>query len=406
MPSIELAERLVPRLLAREPDGFITSGQWMTERTGGSDVGGTSTVARFHEERGSEARYRLYGDKWFTSATDSEMALLLARIDDGNGESVPGSRGLSLFCAEVGRGPGGGLEGIRLNRLKDKLGTRALPTAELTLDGLPATRIGEPGRGVATIAPMLNLTRWHNALAAASGMARATALARDYAARRVAFGVPIAEHPLHRRTLDEMEAEAAGALLLCLEVAALLGRAEHGQATDDETARLRGLLPLLKLTTAKQAVAVASEALECFGGAGYVEDTGLPRLLRDAQVLPIWEGTTNVLALDALRAEARGGALTAVARNLVARAEALDAVDPRARADLQADLQGALGALETGAEEELGRELALLLGRAAQAVGLAEAAVGAAPEDPTANRRFQLHARPLARDRLVALRPP
>lgn len=315
-----LRDRLVPRLLARDPDRFITSGQWMTERTGGSDVGGTETIARPLGVRGDEPRYSLHGVKWFTSATTSEMALTLARIDDGHGVTA-GSRGLSLFCVEVERDPGAGFRGIAVNRLKDKLGTRALPTAELTLDGVHATLIGEPGRGVANISGMLNITRMYNAIASASGIRRACALARDYAGRRAAFGARLLDLPLHAATLDDMDAECAAVLALVLECAGLLGKAEAGRASDDERRRLRALIPIAKLTTGKQAVALASEALECFGGAGYVEDTGLPRLLRDAQVLSIWEGTTNVLSLDVLRAEAKDRAFSALLADLAARVE-------------------------------------------------------------------------------------
>nr|WP_293274241.1 efflux RND transporter permease subunit [Nannocystis sp.] len=192
-----LRERLVPGLTTTDPACFITSGQWMTERTGGSDVGGTETVARPAGVVGGEQRYTLHGVKWFTSATTSEMALTLARIDDGAQAPVAGSRGLSLFCVEVTREAGRGWQGITVNRLKDKLGTRALPTAELTLDGAPATLIGEPGRGVANISGMLNVTRLYNAIASASGMRRACALARDYAERRVAFGRKLVDLPLH-----------------------------------------------------------------------------------------------------------------------------------------------------------------------------------------------------------------
>src|SRR6185295_13545427 len=134
---------------------------------------------------------------------------------------------------------------------------------------------------------------------------------RDYARRRVAFGSPLAQKPLHRETLACLQVEYEAALALTFDCARLLGKAEAGEATTDERATLRLLTPLAKLLTARQAVAVASEALEGFGGAGYVEDTGLPVWLRDAQVLPIWEGTTNVLSLDTLRATARDGALGA-----------------------------------------------------------------------------------------------
>jgi alkylation response protein AidB-like acyl-CoA dehydrogenase len=295
--NAELVDRAVARLTSRDPDQMWTSGQWMTERTGGSDVGLTETVARRSPEG-----WRLYGDKWFTSATTANMALTLAR-PEGNG---PGGRGLALFYVEL-RDAAGRWNGIRVNRLKDKLGTRKVPTAELTLDGTLATPVAGLDSGVKNITPMLSITRVWNSVGAIGGMRRAIALARDYARKRVQFGARLAEKPLHRDTLAALQAELEGALVLVFRVVELLGRKETGVASADEGDLLRLLTPLCKLTTGKQAVAVASEALECFGGAGYVEDTGLPRLLRDAQVLPIWEGTTNVLSLDTLRAVARHG---------------------------------------------------------------------------------------------------
>jgi alkylation response protein AidB-like acyl-CoA dehydrogenase len=301
----ELA-RVVAHLTSRDPDRFWTSGQWMTERTGGSDVSRTSTVAR----PAAEGTFALHGTKWFTSATTSQVALTLARIDDGT-PSAGGGAALSLFLVEL-RDAEGALRGIRVNRLKDKLGTHALPTAELTLEGAPARLVGGAGNGVRKIADVLNVTRYYNAVCAAAQMRRCVALATDYATRRVAFGRTLAEHPLHVETLAEMQVEAEGALHLVMHVATLMGQVEAGDAGDETRHLLRVLTPVAKLYTARQAVAVASETLEAFGGAGYVEDTGLPRLLRDAQVLAIWEGTTNVLALDVLRAAASDDSMTAV----------------------------------------------------------------------------------------------
>lgn len=275
-------------LTTRDPRHFWTSGQWMTERTGGSDVSRTSTRAVRDDDH-----FTLHGTKWFTSATTSQVAITLAYPS--------GASELSVFLVRL-RGDDGTLRHIRVNRLKDKLGTRALPTAELTLDGTPAHVIGGEGDGVRKIAAMFNVTRVYNAVAAVAGMRRAIALARDYATRRLAFGKPLTAHPLHAETLASLELEWRAGFLLAFHVAELLGRQECGTATPEDLARLRLLIPVAKLYTAKQAVAVASEALECFGGAGYIEDTGLPRLLRDAQVLSIWEGTTNVLSLDVLRA--------------------------------------------------------------------------------------------------------
>jgi len=286
-------------LTARDPKEFWTSGQWMTERTGGSDVGSTSTVAR--EEGGA---FRLYGSKWFTSATTSQVAMTLARIDGG----PAGSHGLSVFLIDL-RDKDGRLRNIRIERLKDKLGTRALPTAELTLEGTPAQLVGGVGDGIRKIATLFNITRVYNAVAAVAGIRRAIALASDYARRRRAFGKLLIEHPLHVETLADMHLEFRAAFLLAFRVVELLGKDECGEATESESRLLRFLIPIAKLYTAKRAIAVASEALEAFGGAGYLEDTGLPRLLRDAQVLSIWEGTTNILSLDALRAMERSDAL-------------------------------------------------------------------------------------------------
>ncbi|MCG8422746.1 MAG: acyl-CoA dehydrogenase family protein [Proteobacteria bacterium] len=308
-----LIERAIPRLTSRDPAVMWTSGQWMTERTGGSDVGTSETVARLSDvaarsqPHGGDDRWRLFGTKWFTSAATGQMALTLAR-PEGNG---PGGRGLALFYVEA-HDDSGRLRNIQINRLKNKFGTRKVPTAELTLDGTPATLVVEPQNGVRHIAPMLNVTRLWNAMMAASGMRRAVALAKDYARRRSAFGTTLGEKPLHVDTLASIQAETEGAVLLALRTAELLGNREAGEADHHQQLLARVLTPIAKLTTGKQAVAVASEALECFGGAGYVEDTGLPRLLADAQVLPIWEGTTNVLSLDTLRALAQEGAFEAL----------------------------------------------------------------------------------------------
>jgi alkylation response protein AidB-like acyl-CoA dehydrogenase/uncharacterized protein with PIN domain len=287
-----LMERALPHLTSRDPREFWTSGQWMTESTGGSDVGLSQTLAR--EEDG---QWRLYGRKWFTSAATSQMALTLAR-PAGN---PPGGKGLALFYLET-RDRHGRPNRIVVNRLKDKLGTRKVPTAELTLDGTPAELVYGTGDGVRNIAPMLNITRTWNSVSAVALMRRGLALARDFARKRIAFGAPLAEKPLHADTLAGLQAEFEGALHLTFFVVELLGRSEAEQISPAQADLLRLLTPIAKLTTGRQVVAVLSEVIESFGGAGYVEDTGLPLLLRDAQVLPIWEGTTNVLSLDALRA--------------------------------------------------------------------------------------------------------
>ena len=296
--------------------------------------------------------------------TTADMALTLAR-PEGN---PPGGRGLAMFYLEL-RDEHGRLQGLRINRLKDKLGTRKVPTAELTLDGVFATPVAGLENGVRSITPMLNVTRTWNAVGAVLGMRRAVALARDYADRREAFGALLIDKPLHVDTMADMVAETQGAFLLTFRVVELLGRIESGEASQTEQLLSRLLTPIGKLTTGKQAVAVATETLESFGGAGYVNDTGLPRLLTDAQVLPIWEGTTNVLSLDTLRALKQDGVWGAFVdeahgRLQAARDARLQPAAERARAAL--DHAGRwLGATlsERDALEAGARRFAMTLGR-------------------------------------------
>lgn len=300
-------------LTSRDPNVFWTSGQWMTEKTGGSDVSNTETIAV--NEKGS---YRLYGSKWFTSATTSQMAMTLARIADENGKTLPGSRGLSLFYLETHKADGS-LNQIEIHRLKDKLGTRALPTAELTLNGTPAKLVGEPGNGVKNISTLFNITRIYNAVCSVSFMRRGIALARSYGTKRKAFGSFLRDLPLYVETLASLQSDFEACFQLTFYTSLLLGKTECGEGSPEDDAVLRLLTPLAKLYTAKQSIKCSSEVLECFGGAGYVEDTGLPFLLKESQVLAIWEGTTNVLSLDALRAIQKNDAFRPFISNIKTR---------------------------------------------------------------------------------------
>lgn len=353
----KLIDRALPHLTARDPNAFWTSGQWMTETTGGSDVGLSQTIAR----RDGNA-WRLSGLKWFTSAVTSEMALTLAR-PEGNS---PGGRGLALFYVET-RDSQGRLQNITVNRLKDKLGTRKVPTAELTLAETPAELVAGEQDGIRAIAPMLNITRTWNAISAAAYMRRGLALARDFAEKRVAFGATLSAKPLHLDTLAWAQAEFEAAFHLAFDLAEWIGKDESGELSSDEKTLLRVLTPIVKLTTAKQSVAVLSEVVEAFGGAGYIEDTGLPMLLRDAQVFPIWEGTTNVLALDALRVlgESRAfDAFTAHTKNQLSRVHDARLVRPvEAVALALARARTWLHATRDEAREAGARRLALTLGK-------------------------------------------
>ena len=288
-----LRERILPHLLSRDPATFWISGQWMTENAGGSDVAMSETVAC----RDADGTWRLHGRKWFTSAINAEFALALAR-PQGNPE---GADGLALFGVET-RNPDGSWNGITLDRLKDKLGTRELPTAEIHLDGTRAEQVGDTRHGVRAIAPVLQVTRLWNAFGALSTMARCLALTRDYARRRSAFGKPLLEQPLFADALAGWQAEFEAAFQLAMEVALLLGRVESGADDARDAALQRLATPLAKLWVCKLGVHIASETVEAFGGIGYLEDSGIPLLLRDAQVFPIWEGSGNVQALDFLRA--------------------------------------------------------------------------------------------------------
>lgn len=302
----KLKAKAFKHLTSREPAKFWTSGQWMTERTGGSDVSGTSTIAK----KQTDGTYTLHGTKWFTSATTSQMALTLARIE-GDPE---GSRGLSLFYLEL-RDENNKLKNIEVHRLKEKLGTDALPTAELTLNGTPAVLMGAPCEGVKRIASVLNITRIYNAICALGHMRRALDLAQSYAGKRKAFGALLIDHALHKKTLQDLETEFNKCFKLTFYLVELLGKEEVNKASETEKKLLRALTPIVKLYTAKKSIAISSEVIECFGGAGYIENTGIPRLLRDAQVFSIWEGTTNVLALDFLRVCEKENALQTISEH-------------------------------------------------------------------------------------------
>jgi alkylation response protein AidB-like acyl-CoA dehydrogenase len=340
-----LAERYVPRLVSRGP-GAWTSGQWMTEKEGGSDVGRSGTTAR-HVGDGT---WTLRGTKWFTSATTADVALALARPEGAE----EGSRGLSLFLVELRR-PDGSWNGISVRRLKDKLGTKALPTAELDLVDTVAHPVGELGRGVAKIAAMLNVTRVHAAVGSVAGLGDGLMLARDYARRREAFGRPLHELPIHRAWMASIAAEYEALLCLTFRAAHLLGAAEDGDA-DPLLARVT--MPLTKMLVARRGVDLGSELVESFGGAGYLEDTGLPRLLRDLQVQSIWEGTTSVLAADVLRALSKPGTAEAFATDVE---ERLASTDHPLLVDSAARVKRALARLVTEApslDEGRGRRFA------------------------------------------------
>ena len=291
-------------LTSRDPMKFKTSGQWMTERTGGSDISRSMTFAYPDGDN-----FELKGHKWFTSAITADMAFTLASMEQPeNGKRAS----LSVFHLPI-RNKDGKLNGIVVEALKDKLGTRALPTAQLELTGAKARLVGEKGKGVKTISTLFNITRIYNTVSAVSYMRRAYALPKAYAEMREAFGQNIGQHVLYKKSLRKLEITYQSNLMLALFLTRLLGKEECDLASETERSLLRLLTPVAKLYTAKQAIASASECIEMFGGLGYLEDTGIPSILRDTQTLSIWEGTTNVLSLDMLRAAQKENGLNAFA---------------------------------------------------------------------------------------------
>lgn len=287
----------VPRLASRDVGRLLRGAMFLTEKQGGSDVGTNATRARPMPD----GSWRLTGEKWFCSNVDAELALVLARPDG----APEGTKGLGLFLVRRDR-PDGRRNGLRVDRIKDKLGVRSMATGEVVLEESEAELVGELRAGFKQMAEMLNLSRLYNAVCSVAIERRALFEAVDWLRARRTFGRRGTEHPLLRETLADLAADWAAGLHLVLRIAQALEAGDGGSARDRALVRI--LTPLAKYSTAKQAVAAASEGIEAVGGNAYIEEHILSRLLRDAQVLPVWEGTTNILVLDTLRACAKTGA--------------------------------------------------------------------------------------------------
>jgi len=340
----EQRKRVIPRLAARDLSRLWRGAMFLTEKQGGSDVGATATRAV-----PDGARFRLYGEKWFCSNVDAEAILTLARPDG----AAAGTRGLGLFLVVRDRP----LAGLRIERIKDKLGVRSMATGEVSLDGVEAERVGPIDHGFKAMTDMLNLSRLYNAVASVAIARRAALEATRYLRRRRTFGRPATDHPLVREALADQHAEQIAATHLAFQAALHLDRADSGSLEDARRVRL--LTPLAKYSTAKSAVWASSEAIEHLGGNGYVEDFPTARLLRDAQVLPVWEGTTNILLLDALRACRKDRAHELLLADLEARCAAAPAGLAR-EAQVVGRLASTLGEeagplLESDPERQAGR---------------------------------------------------
>jgi alkylation response protein AidB-like acyl-CoA dehydrogenase len=300
-----LLARYLPGLLADDLDHQLQGAMFMTERFAGSDVGATATRAAPFGDH-----WRLHGDKWFCSNADADLALVLARP-----EGAPeGTAGLGLFLMPRTL-PSGEPNRYRIVRLKDKLGTRAMASGEIALDGAEAWLVGDLNQGFRQMTEMVNQSRLSNGVRSAGMMRRAVHEALTVALGRRAFGQRLIDLPLVRRQLIKMMLPAEAALSVALFTADCLDRADAGEPEAQTLRRI--LTPLIKLRACRDARKVAGDAMEMRGGNGYIEEWIEPRLLRETHLGSIWEGTTNIIALDVVRA-AKAGAHRALARRLEA----------------------------------------------------------------------------------------
>jgi len=357
-----------PSLRAADRKAGLLAGMAMTEKQGGSDVRAGTTRAVPAGDDG----YLITGHKWFCSAPMCDLFLVLAQAPEGFG------------CFLLPRVlPGGTRNSMRIQRLKDKLGNSSNASAEVEYDAAFAWRVGEPGRGVRTILEMVSATRLDCVLGSAAAMRQACVCAVHYAGLRRAFGTTLVSHPLMASVLADLTLESEAATTLGMRLAGAADRAARGDA--GEAALLRLALPAAKYWVCKRTPMVAAEALECLGGNGYVEESGMPRLYRDAPLNSVWEGSGNVTALDVLRALATA---PGSADALLAEVDLAAGGDRRldaAAAGLRRELKDAASAC--GAEAQYrARRLAGLIAVTLQASLLARHAPGAVADAFCASR--------------------
>jgi alkylation response protein AidB-like acyl-CoA dehydrogenase len=320
----QLVEQVLPQVTSLDFDELRQGAMFMTEQAAGSDVSATATQAV--EE--PDGRWRLYGDKWFCSNPDAGFAMVLARSEDAQGLA-----GVSLFLLPRDL-PDGSHNHYRVLRLKDKLGTRSMASGEIRLEGAYAWLVGERGRGFQQMADMVNNSRLSNGMRAAGLMRRALAEALYVARNRRAFGKRLIDMPLMQRQLAKMLVSAEQARSVMFQTAVALAQADKGDAQARTLARI--MTPLIKFRACRDARKVTGDAMEVRGGCGYIEEWVEPRLMRDAHLGSIWEGTSNIVALDVMRAIRKNQCLPAL-RALVERLLAEGEACPRALRDLQRD---------------------------------------------------------------------
>lgn len=293
-----LIERFLPALVSQDLDTLCQGAMFMTEQGAGSDVGGVTTRA----VRDAHGAWRLSGDKWFCSNADAGLAMVLARPDG----APDGIKGLGLFLLPKYL-PDGSRNHYRIVRLKDKLGSRSMASGEIRLEGALAYPVGDLTQGFKQMTDMINMSRLSNGVRAAGLMRRAVGEALYTARHRSAFGRRLIDMPLMRRQLVKMLVPAEQARSMFMHIAHCLAQADGGDARAQQLLRI--LTPMIKFRACRDARKVTGDAMEVRGGCGYIEEWSDPRLVRDAHLGSIWEGTSNIVALDIARAVKREGAL-------------------------------------------------------------------------------------------------
>jgi alkylation response protein AidB-like acyl-CoA dehydrogenase len=357
----ELVARYLPGLTSTDMDQLTQGSMFITEQEAGSDVGAVTTVAR-----AQGAAWQLTGDKWFCSNADAGLALVLARPEGG----APGTRGLGLFLLPRVL-PDGSANRYRILRLKDKLGSRDMASGEIRMEGATAYLVGELGRGFAQMTDMINSSRLSNGVRAAGMMRRALSDALHLTRNRKAFGKLLIDLPLMRRQLLKLMLPAEQARSVFMLTAVELDKADRG----DEHARrrVRILTPLIKFRACRDARRATGDAMEVRGGCGYIEEWSDPRLVRDAHLGSIWEGTSNIVALDVMRAIRREQSLAALHADLEARLQRAGPLRERLRAALERSVALA-GNAAAQKNDALARQAASALYRVTAAVVMAEEA--------------------------------
>lgn len=385
----ELVARYLPGLIETDLDALRQGAMFMTEQGAGSDIAATAVLAEPRED----GSWALSGDKWFCSNADAGMALVLARRVGGNASPLAGLRGVSLFLLPRER-PDGTPNAYRIVRLKEKLGTRSMASGEIRLEGAMAFLVGEPEAGFRQMADMVNASRLSNGMRAAGLMRRAVTEAMYVARRRVAFGRTLVEMPLMRRQLGKLVLPMEQARSIVFQAAEALRRSDAGE--EGAYALLRILTPLLKFRACRDARRVTGDAMEVRGGCGYIEEWADPRLVRDSHLGSIWEGTSNIVALDVLRAAQREGSLPVLRAHVhgllgngAALPEALPAFDRAAALALRAQENPALA-----------RQAASALYHVTSAAAMAWEAERLGDADRQALARLVLRHRVLPRDPL------